>query len=163
MTARALRNPRPTSQGLRVVAGHRKKGHPVAPWLIFSIVAVVAFLGMILTRTSLDRTAIDLSTVESQLAEAKGLNQRLRLEIARLESPARVAPAALELGMVYPQSSNRLVVEGVIPETVADPRWAEMNRFAAAGDDAQVGIDPMGGANSSSDTSSSAGSESTSP
>jgi hypothetical protein len=33
--------------------------------------------------------------------------------------------------MVYPQSSNRLVVEGVIAETVADPRWAEMNRFAA--------------------------------
>jgi hypothetical protein len=42
-----------------------------------------------------------------------------------------VAPAAQELGMVYPQSSNRLVVEGVIAETVADPRWAEMNRFAA--------------------------------
>lgn len=134
MTARALRNPRQASQGLRVIAGHRKKGQPVAPWLIFSVVAVVAFLGMILTRTSLDRTAIDLSSVESQLAEATGLNQRLRLEIARLESPARVAPAAQDLGMVYPQTSNRLVVEGVIPETVADPRWAEMNRFAAAGE-----------------------------
>ena len=93
--------------------------------------AVVAFLGMILTRTSLDRVAIELSTVEAELAEAKGLNQRLRLQIAQLESPARVAPAAQDLGMVYPQSSNRLVVEGVIAETVADPRWAEMNRFAA--------------------------------
>lgn len=131
MTARALRNPRP-AQGLRIVTGQRKKRQPIAPWLIFSVVAVVAFLGMVLTRTSLDRIAIELSTVEGQLAEAKGLNQRLRLEIARLESPARVAPAAQELGMVYPQSSNRLVVEGVIPETVADPRWAELNRFAAA-------------------------------
>ena len=130
MTARALRNPQPT-HGLRVVTGQRKKTQPIAPWLIFSLVAVVAFLGMVLTRTSLDRIAIELSTVERQLAEAKGLNQRLRLEIARLESPARVAPAAQELGMVYPQSSNRLVIEGVIPETVADPRWAEMNRFAA--------------------------------
>lgn len=130
MTARALRSPRPT-QGLRVVTGQRKKRQPIAPWLIFSMVAVVAFLGMVLTRTSLDRIAIELSTVEGQLAEAKGLNQRLRLQIAQLESPARVAPAAHDLGMVYPQSSNRLVVEGVIPETVADPRWAEMNRFAA--------------------------------
>ena len=130
MTARALRNPRPTS-GLRVVTGQRKNRQPIAPWLIFSLVAVVAFLGMILTRTSLDRVAIELSTVEADLAEAKGLNQRLRLQIAQLESPARVAPAAQELGMVYPQSSNRLVVEGVIAETVADPRWAEMNRFAA--------------------------------
>jgi len=131
MTARALPNPTP-AEGLRVVTGQRKKRQPIAPWLIFSVVAVVAFLGMVLTRTSLDRIAIELSTVEGQLAEAKGLNQRLRLEIARLESPARVAPAAQELGMVYPQSSNRLVVEGVIPETVADPRWAELNRFAAA-------------------------------
>lgn len=130
MTARALRNPRPT-HGLRVVVGQRQKRQPIAPWLIFSLVAVVAFLGMVLTRTSLDRIAIELATVEAQLAEAKGLNQRLRLEIAQLESPARVAPAAQELGMVYPQSSNRLVVEGVLTETVADPRWSEMNRFAA--------------------------------
>ena len=130
MTARALRNPRPT-HGLRVVTGQRKRHQPLAPWLIFSLVAVVAFLGMVLTRTSFDRIAIELSAVEAELAEAKGLNQRLRLQIAQLESPARVAPAAQELGMVYPLSSNRLVVEGVIAETVADPRWAEMNRFAA--------------------------------
>jgi cell division protein FtsL len=129
--ARPLRHPG-TRQGLRVVTGRRKKRQPLAPWLIFSMVAVVAFLGMILTRTSLDRIAIELAVVESRVAEAKGLNQRLRLQIAQLESPARVAPAALELGMVYPQSSNRLVVEGVIPETVADPRWAELNRFAAS-------------------------------
>ena len=138
MTARALRTPRPT-HGLRVVTGNRKKRQPMAPWVLFSLVAVLAFLGMILTRTSLDRVAIELSAVEAQLAEAKGLNQRLRLHIAQLESPARVAPAAQELGRVYPLSSNRLVVEGVIRETVADPRWAEMNRFAAAPDQS---VDP---------------------
>ena len=138
MTARALRSPRPT-HGLRVVTGQRKNRQPMAPWALFSLVAVLAFLGMILTRTSLDRIAIELSAVEGQLAEAKGLNQRLRLQIAQLESPARVAPAAQELGMVYPLSSNRLVVEGVIRETVADPRWAEMNRFAAGPDQ---GVDP---------------------
>jgi len=131
MTAQAARNPR-ASHGLRVVTGQRKKRQPLAPWLIFSLVAVVAFMGMVLTRTSLDRIAIELSSVETQLAEAKGLNQRLRLQIAQLESPARVAPAARDLGMVYPQTSNRLVVRGVIAETVGDPRWAEINRFAAA-------------------------------
>ena len=136
MTARAARSPRVT-HGLRVVTGQRKKRQPMAPWLIFSVVAVVAFMGMVLTRTSLDRIAIELASVEMQLAEAKGLNQRLRLQIAQLESPARVAPAARELGMVYPQSSNRLVVRGVIAETVADPRWAEINRFAAPLDDTQ--------------------------
>jgi len=131
MTAQAARDPR-ASHGLRVVTGQRKKRQPMAPWLIFSLVAVVAFMGMVLTRTSLDRIAIELSSVETQLAEAKGLNQRLRLQIAQLESPARVAPAARDLGMVYPQTSNRLVVRGVIAQTVEDPRWAEINRFAAA-------------------------------
>ena len=50
--------------GLRVLTGRRERRQPLAPWLIFSVVAVVAFLGMILTRTSLDRAAIDLSSVE---------------------------------------------------------------------------------------------------
>ncbi|MGH8927608.1 MAG: hypothetical protein ACRDWH_04620 [Acidimicrobiia bacterium] len=134
MTAPALRVPRVTP-GLRVVTGQRHRREPLTPWVIFSVVAIVAFLGMILTRTSLDRIAIELATVEGQLAEVRSLNQRLRLEISRLESPARVAPAARELGMVYPVSSNRLVVEGVIPATVADPRWAELNRFAAEAPD----------------------------
>ena len=127
--------------GLRVLTGRRGRRQPLAPWLIFSVVAVVAFLGMILTRTSLDRAAIELSSIERGLAEAKSLNQRLRLEIARLESPARVAPAAQQLGMVYPQTSNRLVVEGVIPATMSDPRWSDLNGFAAPSTDLSAGVE----------------------
>jgi hypothetical protein len=74
---------------------------------------------------------MELSRIERQLAEATSINQRLRLEIAQLESPVRVAPAAQQLGMVYPQTSNRLAVEGVIPATMSDPRWSELNAFAA--------------------------------
>lgn len=131
MTAPALRAPR-VNQGLRVITGRRQRRQPLAPWLIFSFVAVLAFMGMIFTRTSLDRSAIELSNTERQLAEATSLNQRLRLEIARLESPARVAPAAQQLGMVYPQASNRLVVEGVIPATMSDPRWSDLHELAAS-------------------------------
>jgi cell division protein FtsL len=87
---------------------------------------------MVLVRTSLDNTAIELSHVEASLANAQSLNQRLRLEIARLESPARIAPLARDLGMVYPQQSQQLVVEGVVSQTMSDPRWADMNRFAAS-------------------------------
>ena len=82
---------------------------------------------------SLDRSAMELSRIERQLAEASSINQQLRLEIARLESPVRVAPAAQQLGMVYPQTSNRLAVEGVIPATMSDPRWSELNTLAASG------------------------------
>jgi cell division protein FtsL len=100
-------------------------------WIFFSLVAVLAFLGMVFVRTSLDRSTIELARLEQNLAEARSLNQRLRLEIARLESPARIAPLAQGLGMVYPQSSQRLIVEGVHQQTLSDPRWADLNRFAA--------------------------------
>jgi cell division protein FtsL len=130
MTARALRAPRP-GPDLSVLtgSGHRRN---VFPFVAFSLVAILAFLGTVFTRTSLDRTAIELSTLSQQVAEAKSLNQRLRLEIARLESPARVAPLAHDLGMVYPQATNRLVVEGVIRPTLADPRWSDLAGLAAA-------------------------------
>lgn len=118
--------------GLLVVNGRNAARRRLGPWLTFSLVAVVAFLGMVLARTSLDKTAIELAAVEDALVEARSLNQRLRLEIARLESPARVAPLAEEMGMVYPQESRHLIVEGVVPQTMGDPRWADMDRFAAS-------------------------------
>ncbi len=128
MTAPALRTR--TRPGLRVVAGRASKPR-LSGWLFFSLVAVLAFLGMVFVRTSLDRSTIDLASLEWNLAEARSLNQRLRLEIARLESPARIAPLARDLGMVYPQTSQRLIVEGVHQQTLSDPRWSDLNRFAA--------------------------------
>lgn len=116
---------------LAIVTG-RKARPRLLSWMVFSLIAVGAFLGMVLVRTSLDNTAIELAAVEKGLAEARSLNQRLRLEIARLESPARIAPLAQDLGMVYPQRSEQILVEGVVSETMDDPRWAAMNRFAAS-------------------------------
>ena len=126
MTAPALRTR--TRPGLRVVAGRASKPR-LSGWLFFSLVAVLAFLGMVFVRTSLDRSTIDLASLERNLAEARSLNQRLRLEIARLE--ARVAAVVPTLGMVYPQTSQRLIVEGVHQQTLSDPRWSDLNRFAA--------------------------------
>ena len=131
MTALSPRSNARIRPGLSVVSGRRPRPRLLS-WTVFSLLAVIAFLGMVLVRTSLDNTAIELSRIERSLADASALNQRLRLEIARLESPARVAPLAQDLGMVYPQQSEQLIVEGVVSETMSDPRWAEMNRFAAS-------------------------------
>jgi cell division protein FtsL len=96
---------------------------------VFSLVAVVSFLGLAVTRTALDRTAIEGQSLDSQIAEQISLNQRLRLEIARLESPARIAPLAAEMGMVYPDQHHRLLVAGVLPsDAPADPRWVGIDR-----------------------------------
>lgn len=131
MTALSPRSNARIRPGLSVVSGRRPRPRLLS-WTVFSLLAVVAFLGMVLVRTSLDNTAIELSRIERSLADASALNQRLRLEIARLESPARVAPLAQDLGMVYPQQSEQLIVDGVVSATMSDPRWAEMNRFAAS-------------------------------
>ena len=128
MTAPALRSR--GGPGLRVVS-NRSRSPRISGWVFFSLVAVLAFLGMIMVRTSLDRSTIDLAQIERNLTEARSLNQRLRLEVARLESPDRIAPLARELGMVYPATSERLVVDGVRQLALSDPRWSELNRFAS--------------------------------
>lgn len=129
MTAQPLRSPA-TSRGLRVISGRRAARPSLAPWLVFTLVAIVAFLGMVLTRTALDRSAIELAAVERAIAEARSTNQILRLEIGRLESPARIAPLAIEMGMVYPTGSEALLVSGVIPDGEVDPRWADLDHLS---------------------------------
>jgi cell division protein FtsL len=143
MTAQPLRHPYARGR-LRVITGSRAKRPSLAPWVVFSLVAVVAFLGMVLTRTALDRSAIELAQIERQIAEAKTTNQILRLEIGRLESPARIAPLALELGMVYPRTSEKLMVAGVIPDDSSDPRWSELDRLAVAAPQDTAGVSDDG-------------------
>ena len=150
MTAQPLRHPR-TRPGLRVMAGKKAARPAMGPWVVFSMVAIVAFLGMVATRTSLDRSAIELAGIEADIVEARTSNQLLRLEIGRLESPARVAPLAEEMGMIYPDHSQRLLVAGVIRGDSSDPRWAAIGRMAGTmidepadvvvADGATVGID----------------------
>lgn len=133
MTARPLRLPRP-STGLRVIQGRRLHRPVVAPWMVFAAVVIVAFLGMVIARTTLDRGAFELAELEKRISEEQIQNRRLLLEVARLESPARIGPMAEEMGMVYPEERQPLLVEGVTEtDPEADPRWAGMEVLAAEG------------------------------
>lgn len=133
MTARSLRQPRTVQRGLRVIPGAARKRVVVAPWVTFSLVVVVALFGIVVARTTLDQGAFDLADLNRKIAEAEVSNQRLRLEIARLESPGRVAPAAESLGLVYPTERAVLTVAGIVVQsTDSDPRWATLDRYASA-------------------------------
>ena len=110
MTARqvALRVP---DDRLRVIRGRRIRRPSVAPWLIMVAVGVLAFLGLGFARTSLDRSAFEIAELTQAIEQEQRANQLMRLEIARLENPSRIAPLAEQLGMVLPVDRNQLLVD----------------------------------------------------
>lgn len=114
MTAQSL--PR-TNRGdrLRVLEGRRFRKPSIAPWMIMVVLAVVAFLGLGFARISLDRSAFELAELNRSIDEQAALNERLRFAQARLESPARIAPLADELGLVIPGDPNPLLVNLDVP------------------------------------------------
>ena len=107
-----------SEQGLRVLKGRQGRRPSVAPWMIMVLIAVVAFLGLGFARTSLDRSAFELAELNKAIDEQAALNEQLRLEVARLENPARIAPLADELGLVIPGDTNQLLVDLDVPSRV---------------------------------------------
>lgn len=83
--------------------------------MIMVLLAVVAFLGLGYARISLDRSAFELAELNRSIDEQAALNERLRLAVARLENPARIAPLADELGLVIPEDPNPLLVNLDVP------------------------------------------------
>lgn len=133
MTARPLRAPVRRAAGLRVVQGRRARRPVVTPFLAFVLIVLVALFGIVFARTALDQGAFDLAELDRAIVAAQTENTRLRLEVARLESPTRVAPLAEQMGMVFPSVRDTVVVESITdPLEPADPRWASIGRYAAA-------------------------------
>lgn len=106
------------SERLRVLKGRRLRRPSIAPWMIMVIIAVVAFLGLGFARTSLDRSAFELAELNKSIDEQAALNEQLRLEVARLENPARIAPLAAEMGLVIPGETHQLLVDLDAPSPV---------------------------------------------
>lgn len=111
-----------TEENLRLLPGRRLKRPTMAPWMVVAVLAMVAFLGLGFARTSLDRSAFDMGQLNRAIAEQEALNLDLRLQIARLENPARIAPLAEELGLVIPQTTHRLMVNLEAPVSAGTER-----------------------------------------
>lgn len=118
--ARPLRQPT-SRQRLRVLKGRQTRLRPsLAPWMIVVLIGVAAFLGLGFARTSLDKSAFELDRLNRAIVEQEALNEQLRLEIARMENPARIAPLAEELGLVIPQNTRQLLVDLGGPAVVSN-------------------------------------------
>jgi cell division protein FtsL len=109
---------RNADERFRVLKGRRLRKPSMAPWMIMVMIAVMAFLGLGFARTSLDRSAFDLAELNRSIDEQSALNEQLRLEVAQLENPARIAPLADEMGLVIPSDTNQLLVDLDVPGPV---------------------------------------------
>ncbi len=113
----------PGLQGLTVIRGRARFPRTVlAPWLIYVVLLAVGFLGVIYSQSSLNAQAVQLSELKGQIAAAQVHSDTLRLEIARMRSPKRIALEAESLGMELPTIHvETIVAPGV--KTPAETTW----------------------------------------
>jgi len=95
------------------VAGANQVGSPrLLPLLFFTALAVAVFFSMIYLRIAMDRSAFELDTVNDQIVLEESRTLDLRLELAKLQDPQRIATQASQIGLVYPEEQVTLVVTG---------------------------------------------------
>lgn len=108
------------------IAGMARRTRPNA-WVTLAVGVVAAFFVLIQGRLALDRSAFDIQTYDARIAAAEDEYWQLRLEVARLQDPARIESLARDLGMVYPEQRTMLAVEGPQPGYAGiEDRWAEL-------------------------------------
>jgi len=112
MTARAIRPHQAPS--VRVIEGTAVARPRIASWVVYSTVLALAFFGLIYSQTRLNQSALVIQDIERQIVAELEVAEDLRLQAARLQSPARVQPAASELGMIFPISLETLTAPGVV-------------------------------------------------
>lgn len=115
MTARPITVSRPVRR-FRVV--HAPKDRPrIGVWLVVTLIIAAVFFGLIYSQTRLNERAIELQRVEASIDAELARMESLQLEVARLQSPTRVAPAAEQLGMVFPAERRTLSAPGVVVQS----------------------------------------------
>ncbi len=132
MTARPIPRTQPRPR-VRVIAGSGRNRPRIAPWLLFTLLAVLTFFALIYSRTVLSDAAFRLEEVEQRIAEEQVRYQQLRLEIARLQSPERIDPLARQLGLVLPDEVRTLEVPGLaVTDEGAEEHWANVKSILTA-------------------------------
>lgn len=106
---------------LAVVKGRRRLPRlAMAPWLLYTAMLALAFIGLVYAQSSLNTRAMELDTLTEQRVEAELEGDALRIEIARLSAPDRIVGRAEELGMELPEVPLRtLLVDDLPPPDAA--------------------------------------------
>ncbi len=111
MTAQAV--PHAVGRAKRATRTAERGGPRLLPLVFFTFLVVAVFFSMIYLRIALDRSAFELDTISDQIAVEESRQLDLRLELAQLLDPERIATQAEEIGLVYPDERVAIVVDGL--------------------------------------------------
>jgi hypothetical protein len=121
------------ARGFHVVIGPRSRRHRTGAWIGLSFIVAALFFVMISTRVALDRNAFVLSDIRGQIASEESRYWELRLRVAELQSPQRIAARAEALGMVYPTEIVTIEVPGLgDPGPGDEERWVDLKALLSA-------------------------------
>ena len=109
MTADLLRLPRIRRRARRgrAIVG---PGPRVVPLVFYTALVIALFFAMIYLRIALDRTAFELDELERSIELEESRTLDLRLQVAQLQDPIRIANEAERIGMTHPEERRTLVV-----------------------------------------------------
>lgn len=112
MTSRAI--PYIGRHAARRDAATHGKAPRILPLVFFVVVVIAVFFVMIFLRIALDETAFELETVQRQISLEESRQLDLRLELAELQDPLRIANEATRMGLTYPDQRVAVVVDDLV-------------------------------------------------
>lgn len=127
LPGRVLRRARPARDAARphLVVVPPPAAHPLL-WTVATllVLAMSVFAAVTLNALAAD-DAVNARRLDAQVRDAEVQYGQLLAEVATLESPARIAAAAEELGLVYVGTPRQLRVQRLLPADGAAERRAE--------------------------------------
>jgi cell division protein FtsL len=119
----AVAAPTPAKPRLHVVDRPRRRLRTGPTFVLGAVLAAGIAFAVVACQVALAQGQERLDTLDAQIAEATDRYQQLRLDVAELESPARIVDAATtDLGMVSPPAITYLTPDGAVTVAgTADP------------------------------------------
>lgn len=99
--------------------GAKFRSNPVRVSCALLLVSAVVF-GLVLLNIHVAQTSFHLSDLQRQADQLETQQRRLRLELARAESPEKIAEMGASLGLVAPAAQERLQGPSVLVGSVED-------------------------------------------
>lgn len=123
----------PPRGDFHMVIGPHTRRRRITQWVLLSIAGCALFIVLVLSRIALDRHAFVMEDLEGAIATEEARYWELRMDVAELRDPARIARMARSMGMVYPEEVRVVSVPGLGSSGVGiEERWANLKLLLSA-------------------------------